>query len=301
VAVRQYIYLDTEGLAAFNEQLDSPQVREKTAKLTVQFGMTPISATQDETLRDATDHEKVQRLLAVLSKKSLKRTRLAGREAFNHAEASFRLETCRARNIFLPRASADEIVKKDDFVAEELFGQPVRPMAGFLGSSERESPMRRAAERAWRKRVEEVRSELASFPGIGLWWSEFPSDANHAEGGHLFLIQNFRRDKTAGFSASSALTALTALFADMGVELRRTVLHAIEGREIDPSTPTSLKDSFLRDPAGWFRRFGARVGPDRQITTLYNVREAVLYRDARTGKEEIATVAYPIFIAAGTG
>jgi hypothetical protein len=294
--LRQYFYLDLERLASYAGQLGSRKIREKIAKWTVQFGVTPVSGTQDEVLRDPTVHEEVERLLAEGPKDgTLTPGRVAGRKAFNGRQKGLRLETCRASNVFLPHAEPESLVRKDDFLNPEILGHEPLRQVGFQQWSTNEA-LKRAAERRWRQKVEEVRAELASFKGVSLWWSD---SAGVPGEGELFLVTGSKHHVNAeGFAPSSAYTALTALFFEIGPELRRTALHTIGDRDLSASYPSALQDRYLADPLEWFRAFGARVGPARTITTLYELRDMVLYRD-RHGEEAIATIGYPIFIAAG--
>jgi hypothetical protein len=110
--------------------------------------------------------------------------RITGRTAFGDTEQVFRLETCRASNVFLPAAKAEDLVPRDDFVGPEIFGEhdSFLRVPGFHQPPAIEI-MKRAGERRWRKKLEEVRIELAAFKGISLWWSDSVRGSQGLPGG----------------------------------------------------------------------------------------------------------------------
>src|SRR5215211_1320137 len=58
---------------------------------------------------------------------------------------------------------------------------------------------------------------------------------------------------------------------------------------------------FLLDPAEAFAQLGAQIGPERRIRTLYRVRaQFPEYEGALWEQHNLATFAYPIFIAEDT-
>ncbi len=138
------------------------------------------------------------------------------------------------------------------------------------------------------------------FSGINVWFADGQRgrvQRRTIHAGHLLLIVGFSRDDEGHFRAWSAYSALASFLNDMYAQVERTVLRPFIGQM--RTDPSAFQERFLADPAAALADIGAKISASRRITTLYRVREAVLYREPSTDTEAIATYGYPIFIRDG--
>lgn len=286
--IREYLHIDVPRLNSYVEQLNLHTKRVKIPKWSAKLGVLPeVTATQEEQLRDPTNHEKIEQLTHFLRQNRLLASgRFIGREVFAEKPPQFGIETTEAVKVFLPVAKPEDLLDELD-LSDVEDDQAKGPFARWMPKS---------PAKQYKEQLERVRKKMAGFRGITLWVSNGLAAARTPaqRSAQLYLMVGFPKDDVNHVTAFSAYSALSGLFFDLKSDLQKTVLRVVSG--LDLRMP-SHQTEFLRDPIAWLQSTGAEVGAPRQIETLYRVRAAVLYR-ASTGNEAIATIAYPLFVAA---
>lgn len=306
--LEEYLFVDDQRLDAYVDQLGSPVTYDKVPVWEARFSLTgpEASGTQERHARALTRTEKIGRLVEYLEKHDqLLSGRPTGREVFHDNTTVFRLESCRASRVLIPALSPEDIAHDDTIdklLAHSLETTPapgdstwLRLFVPLYSQLNRQRRARHIHER----RLQIARQQLQGFGGINLWVSDRRREGGTAArrgGGQLLLVAGFPRDDERHFHAWSAYSALACFLHELRADVDRTVLRSFAGDM--HNQPSSFQDGFLADPAATLAEAGASVSPGRAITTLYRIREAVLYRDPADGAEAIATFAYPIFIRA---
>jgi hypothetical protein len=152
------------------------------------------------------------------------------------------------------------------------------------------------ADKARANAILRASKQLEGFRGLAVWFSNGCDAESCTDGwGQLFLVAGFQEDDSACVNQmQSANSALSAFMAEFAAELRKTVLHNIT----DVGPGSKISSDFHSDPIAWFRSVGATVSDSRRLTSLYRVRNTIIYHEPKVGLESIATIGYPIFISA---
>lgn len=296
-----YVYVDDERLDRYTTQITSPVRYDKVPTFSAQIGFVPnVQLKQERVQRDLTQSEKIRILLDHLEKlHAVKEGRVRtgwGRRL--EEDEVFRLETCTASHVFIPPTTPEDLAgKRYALPAEESEEGLLLP----LKRSEREREMdraRRARQEERARLIEAARREIAEFQGLHLWISHSrysaPLTTIPEPETQLLLVAGFRRDDQAFAPAHSAYSALVGLFDEVS-DLRRSILFEVESR-IRSNPGAEFQQRFLADPFGALRSVGAPDDPPRTIRTLYRVRQVLGYGTPQG--EAVATIGYPIFIAA---
>ena len=272
--LEEYLYVDEKRLDTYTEQIGSTVKFEKVPIWSVKFSLTGPEAggTQQRFQMPLTRQEKVDRLVYYLKEKSLLGDgRLLDRErtfTIRKPEAPFRLETCDAVRVFIPPVPA------------------LNPRSQL------------GRKRLLEQLPKKARDPLHGFSGLNIWFSDrhHASSSNAECRGQLLLIVGFPKDDVAHYEARSAYSALQSLVDQLGSEVEKTILHDL--RYEQPEMASSLQKRFAADPIPALEAAGAEVAGWRTITTLYRVRQAVVFNELDDDRETIATIGYPIYITA---
>ena len=131
----------------------------------------------------------------------------------------------------------------------------------------------------------------APQPQMALWYSEPLARGT----GSLLLMEDFAGDdRPAQFRVGTPCSALFNLMQEMHDQLRETIIDPDATRSRDVETAIR----FTPGVTEVLRQLGARLGPARNITTLYRVRALFSEDYEGTSRRQIATgtIGYPIFI-----
>jgi hypothetical protein len=280
MALVEYLYVDEERLDTYFEQISSPVTYDKVPMWNAEIGLIGPKAggTQQRFARPFTVHEKISKLTKYLEDEGLVGYGRAGEQDAKVATEDrklFRIETCRAKRVFIPPDH----------------GQP--PEVGALNVWISAVPLTKA-----------IKEKTVFAPG------------------NLYLLEDDRRrndqPKVPYMSAYSVVT----LMLDQGIgaedlPTREEYREAIESkggplpmyfdnlefpfRDAEEPRKKSFFRYFFLDPVQAFAHLGAQIGPERRIRTLYRVRvQFPEYELQLWHRYDIATFAYPIFIAEDT-
>lgn len=295
MSLAEYLYVDDRRLDKYVEQIGSLITYDKVPIWTATLSLLGPAAegTQQRTGRPLRQSEKINRLLDYLKKHDLlAEGRFTGRNAFTHNAKMFRLETCLAVKTFIPPATPETLAPKESEWVEDYF--PLAKEDPLDALKRKQRLQKKERERA----LARAREAIADFSGLNIWISDHrhAGPSNPEKSGQLFLIVGFPKDDVNSIDAWSAYSAFTGLRNELASELAKSVLHNVAHESDNPTS--EFQQSFLADPLKSLRSLGARVGDWREITTLYRVRDAILYKELGESAESIATVGYPIYIAA---
>lgn len=289
----EYTYIDENRLNSYVEQIRSPNTTDKVPNLKWSISLLgpAVEGSQASIIRLLTNSEKINTLLDYLKKhKSLGDGRFSGRNAFAPDANEFRLETCTAIKTFIPPV-------KPEVLAPDFSDWP-EDYLPLIKDDPLESIRQRQRLHARERELARARETLAGFKGLSIWISDqhHAGLSNPEKRGQLYLVVGFPMDDVNNFGTRSAYSAFSGLMHELEDELSKSVLRDVLAQSNDPTS--KFQKSFLANPINALRSYGAHVDAPRKITTLYRVRDAVLYKDPQKDEESIATIGYPIYIAA---
>jgi hypothetical protein len=293
MALVEYLYVDQERLDTYFEQISSPITYDKVPMWNAEISLIGPKAggAQQRFARPYTTHEKILRLIVYVEDEGLvgygradgQKIGLGGASSEGN-EKEFRIETCRAKRVFIP----------------PNHGQP--PGVGELKvwiSAVPRTP----------QDVEEQNDRRArgEWPGRDLFLP-----------GNLYLLEDYRRADEPRHDRMSSYSALSLMIGDFPLpghgddhphrqyfEGLRSLRSPLERRDWPDLSNEEVQfwRAFFWDPArALLERLGAQVGPERTIRTLYRVRVHFPEEELAwtNGVFDVATFGYPIFIAEST-
>lgn len=298
--MEDYLYVDDERLDKYVQEFGSPVSVQKERQKGVEIGWMPkVTFSQSEKPVPLTRPEKIDYLLENLRKYDLlTETQFSGNEVFGDHAKAFHLETCQAVKTFIDAALPETMIPSSSELSaevDEIFGIDLLEKNPQESERRKKQFLKKQKEAA----LARAREEIGDFNGLNIWIS----DRHHirlstAESrGQLFLIVGFPKKDYSGvfFERWSAHSAFAGLLKELGPYFAKSVLHNVASEHDNPTS--NFQNSFLADPLGTLRSFGARVGDWRRIKTLYRVRSAILYKELDDDIGSIATIGYPIFVA----
>jgi hypothetical protein len=291
VELPEYLYLDSPRLDNYVELFAPPVTYDKVAEVGGEFGLTgpKVKATQIRAPRERTIEEKI----TLLKEKLREQGRLAERRittGIGEAKAEFRIESCKAVQLFIPPATPESVADDAADYPDEL------DLASSIlrrGDPRLDAQNRNAARR---RRDREIRARLGMLEGLNgltIWYSpmhcvDTESQPKHNE---LYLVPDSRkRDEPVAFG--SAYSALISLYQLTEPELSEIARRSISGSGLY-NPESALQKAFIRDPVKAMVDLGAIVKGERHITSLYRLREILPARESC-----FITFGTPIWISA---
>jgi hypothetical protein len=321
MALVEYLYVDEERLDTYFEQISSPVTYDKVPMWNAEIGMLGPKAggAQQRFARPYTTHEKISTLTEHLENAGLVGYgRAGGDDVASEPRVFFRMETCRAKRVFIP----------------PNHGQPLEIGALTLWIS--------SVSRT-REEIEAIREDFTAILKNPRQWEGMRSLSSRRPG-NLYLLEDYRYADgeriTFGASPYSALSLLIGLDQQgpltpsyQGPRYFKNLTRPDYNKRLDPAwvepdtaemepdakrilEESNLPDTdkehierhitfmghFLIDPASALAQIGAQIAPERRIRTLYRVRAFFAEAELAWNYDwwEQATFGYPIFIAEDT-
>ena len=176
----EYLYVDAKRLDTYFEQISSPVTYDKVPVWEASLTITSPGAkgSQQRFARPFTTHEKISKLTEHLEDKGLVGY---GRATAQTRGTMFRIETCRAKRVFIPPDH----------------GQP--PEVGALN--------------VWISAVPRTPEEIeAAFEG-----RKVPGERGRESPGNLYLLENYKHSDVNGFDYMSSYSALSLMIGDLPI------------------------------------------------------------------------------------